>query len=55
MPCKVSLRATVFAAALIASSASAETLRMGGVGAATAMLPPLFAAFDAATEITDSK
>ena len=35
-----------FAAALIANSASAETLRMGGVGASTAMLPPLFAAFD---------
>jgi phosphate transport system substrate-binding protein len=46
MPSTLSLRATVFAAALVASSASAETLRMGGVGAATAFLPPLFAAFD---------
>jgi phosphate transport system substrate-binding protein len=35
-----------FVAALIANSASTETLRMGGVGASTAMLPPLFAAFD---------
>lgn len=40
------LRAIVFAAALIVSPASAETLRMGGVGASAAMLPPLFAAFD---------
>jgi phosphate transport system substrate-binding protein len=46
MPYNVSLRAAALAAALIASSASAETLRMGGVGAATALLPPLFAAFD---------
>lgn len=42
----VPLRAVVFAGALIASPASAETLRMGGVGSSAAMLPPLFAAFD---------
>jgi phosphate transport system substrate-binding protein len=46
MPWKTALRAATFAAALIGTSASAETLRMGGVGTATALLPPLFAAFD---------
>jgi phosphate transport system substrate-binding protein len=44
------LRATVWAAALIANSASADTLRAGGIGASTAMLPPLFAVFNRNSE-----
>ena len=32
------------------NAASAETLRVGGVGAAMAMLPPLFASFDRGEE-----
>jgi len=51
MPCKVALRATVFAAALIASSASAETLRLSGTGGATAAMQHIAPAFDTATGI----
>ncbi len=51
MPCKVSLRAAALAAALIASSASAETLRVSGTGGATAAMQHVALAFDAATGI----
>jgi len=47
---RVSLGAVAFAAVFIANSVSADTLRMGGVGASAAMLPPLFAAFNSAGE-----
>ncbi len=51
MPLTTPLRATVFAAALIASSASAETLRLSGTGGATAAMQHIAPAFDAATGI----
>jgi phosphate transport system substrate-binding protein len=46
MPHKISLCAVAFAVVLTATSASGDTLRAGGVGPSSAMLPVLFAAFD---------
>jgi phosphate transport system substrate-binding protein len=51
MSCKLSLRALALAAALTASSASAETLRVSGTGGATAAMQHIALAFDAATGI----
>lgn len=51
MPYNVSLRTAALATALIASSASAETLRVSGTGGATEAMRHIALAFDAATGI----